>query len=65
VAQDNAKGKANELAGGVRRKAGEVTGNEKMQAKGAGQQAKGKGQQAVGSAKDAGKKAKDAVKSAV
>ena len=56
------KGKANEVAGGARRKAGEMTGNEKMEAKGAGQEAKGKGQQVVGSAKDAAKKAVDAVK---
>jgi uncharacterized protein YjbJ (UPF0337 family) len=61
VATDNIKGKTNEVVGGARRKAGDMTGNEKMEAKGAGQQAKGKGQQAVGSAKDAVKKAKDAV----
>ena len=56
------KGKANEVAGAARRKVGDMTGNEKMEAKGAGQQTKGKGQQAVGSAKDAAKKAVDAVK---
>lgn len=49
---DKIKGKGNEAAGMARRKAGEVTGDEEMEAKGAGQQGKGKVQQALGSAKD-------------
>lgn len=49
--KDKLKGKANEVAGATRRKTGDVTGNESMEAKGAAQQAKGKAQQAVGEAK--------------
>lgn len=49
---DKVKGKTNEMVGGVRRKAGEVTGNESMEAKGAAQQMKGKGQGMVGAARD-------------
>ena len=49
---DKVKGKTNEMVGGARRKAGEVTGNESMEAKGAAQQMKGKGQGMMGSAKD-------------
>ena len=45
------KGKTNEAVGAARRKAGDVTGNESMEAKGAAQQAKGKAQQAYGDAK--------------
>ena len=65
MAQENIKGKTNEAVGAVRRKTGDVTGNEDMEAKGAAQQSKGKTQQVVGSAKDAVDKAADKVKSVV
>jgi len=65
VAQDKVKGKTNEAVGAVRRKAGDVTGNEDMEAKGAAQQGKGKTQQVVGSAKGTVDKAADKVKSVV
>ena len=50
--KDTVKGKTNEAVGAARRKTGEMTGNEKMEAKGAGQEAKGKTQGAVGTVKD-------------
>lgn len=50
--KDKVKGKTNELVGAGRRKTGDVTGNESMEAKGAAQQSKGKGQQVVGAVKD-------------
>ena len=59
---DKTKGKANELVGAARKKAGEMTGNEEMEAKGAAQQAKGDAQQAAGKMKDAAKKAADSVR---
>ena len=49
---DKIKGKANEMVGAARRKTGDVTGNEEMEAKGAAQQGKGKAQGALGEAKD-------------
>lgn len=58
---DKVKGKANEMVGGVRRKTGEMTGNESMEAKGAAQQMKGKGQGMVGSARDKVSDLKDKV----
>ncbi len=54
------KGKTNELVGGAREKAGEMTGNDEMEAKGTAQKAKGNAQQAVEKGKDAAKKAADA-----
>ena len=63
--EDKIKGKANEAVGAVRAKTGDVTGNEKMQAKGETQQAKGKSQQVVGKAKDGANDIKDAAKKAV
>jgi uncharacterized protein YjbJ (UPF0337 family) len=59
---EKVKGKTNELVGAARRKTGDVTGNESMEAKGAAQQAKGKGQEAVGEAKDMLNDAKDKLK---
>ncbi len=61
MSEDKLKGKANEIAGGVRRKAGDVTGNEDMEAKGAKQQYKGKAQGAVGEVKDKADDLKDKV----
>ncbi|MGB4861338.1 MAG: CsbD family protein [Tepidiformaceae bacterium] len=58
---DNIKGKANEAVGAARKKAGEMTGNEEMEAKGAAQETKGEAQQALGKGKDALKKVGDAL----
>lgn len=55
---DKIKGSANEAAGKLKKAAGDLTGNKRLKAEGAGQEAKGKVQKTVG-------KAKDAVKSAV
>lgn len=58
--KDEVKGKAKDIAGRVERQAGEWTGNEETQAKGAMKQAEGKVQNAFGKAKDALKKPSDA-----
>jgi uncharacterized protein YjbJ (UPF0337 family) len=60
------KGKANQAAGAVREKAGEITGNEEMQGEGRAQQAKGNVQEIGGKAektlKDAAGKVGDALR---
>jgi uncharacterized protein YjbJ (UPF0337 family) len=56
---DRIKGKAEDIAGRVKRQVGEWTGNEDAQAEGAAQQIKGKVQNAWGKAKDAAKDAAD------
>jgi len=58
--KDELKGKAKDIAGRVERQAGEWTGNEETQAKGALKQGEGKIQNAFGKAKDALKKPSDA-----
>jgi uncharacterized protein YjbJ (UPF0337 family) len=58
---DKVKGKTNEMVGAARRKAGDMTGNESMEAKGAAQEMKGKGQGMVGEAKDKADDLKDKV----
>jgi uncharacterized protein YjbJ (UPF0337 family) len=58
--KDELKGKAKDIAGRVERQAGEWTGNEETQAKGAIKQGEGKIQNAFGKAKDALKKPSDA-----
>jgi uncharacterized protein YjbJ (UPF0337 family) len=50
---DRIKGKADDVAGRVKRQVGEWTGDSETQADGAAQQAKGKVQNAWGKAKDA------------
>jgi|SRR5579864_3527937 len=52
---DRIKGKAEEIKGKVKEKAGEWTGNRKTQAEGLADQVKGKTQNAVGKMKDAGR----------
>ena len=47
---DQLKGKANEAAGGLQKKVGEVTNNEDMEADGGDRELKGKLQQGLGSA---------------
>jgi uncharacterized protein YjbJ (UPF0337 family) len=51
--KDTVKGKAKDIAGRVERQAGEWTGSEEHQVKGAAKQAEGKVQNAFGKAKDA------------
>ena len=57
--KDEVKGKAKDIAGRVERQAGEWTGDEESQAKGAAKQAEGKVQNAFGKAKDALKKSNE------
>ncbi len=52
---DKAKGVGNEIAGKVKEGVGKATGNDNMEADGAGQKVKGQAQQAVGNLKDAAK----------
>ena len=59
---DRIKGKADDIAGRVKRQVGEWTGDEEAQAEGAAQQAKGKVQNAWGKAKDAVRDATDDAK---
>ena len=49
--EDKTKGKAKEAIGAVKQKAGEVVGNERLQAKGAAEKTEGKVQQKVGDVK--------------
>lgn len=56
--RDRVKGTIDEVAGSTKRKAGELTGNTKLQVEGMVQQAKGKIENAWGKTKDA---ARDAV----
>ncbi|HEV8524202.1 MAG TPA: CsbD family protein [Terriglobales bacterium] len=53
--KDRIKGKAKDIAGRVERQAGEWTGSEEHQVKGAAEQVKGKAQHAWGKMKDAGR----------
>lgn len=59
------KGKANEVAGAAQRKAGEVTGNEEMEDRGASRELKGKAQQAVDKARDAAEDVADRARKAM
>jgi uncharacterized protein YjbJ (UPF0337 family) len=58
--KDEVKGKAKDIAGRVERQAGEWTGSEETQAKGAAKQVEGKIQNAFGKAKDALRKQNEA-----
>jgi len=57
--KDEIKGKMKDIAGRVERQAGEWTGDEETQAKGAAKQVEGKVQNTFGKAKDALKKSAD------
>jgi uncharacterized protein YjbJ (UPF0337 family) len=57
--KDEVKGKAKDIAGRVERQAGEWTGDEESQAKGAAKQVEGKVQNAFGKAKDAVRKSNE------
>ncbi len=54
---DRIKGKVDEVAGKVKSKVGEMTGDRKTQAEGVGQQIKGKVENAFGKVKDEGRAA--------
>jgi uncharacterized protein YjbJ (UPF0337 family) len=56
---DKIKGTANEAAGRVKKAAGDLTGNNRLKAEGAGQEVKGKMQKASGKAKETVKRAVD------
>jgi uncharacterized protein YjbJ (UPF0337 family) len=56
---DRIKGKADDVAGRIKRQVGEWTGDTETQAEGAAQQVKGKVQNAWGKAKDAARDAAD------
>jgi len=57
--KDRIKGKMEDVAGRVKRQAGEWTGDEKAQAEGLAEQAKGKARNALGKMKDAARDAAD------
>ena len=59
--KDKMEGKAKEAAGAVREKAGDVTGNERMEAEGNKQKWEGKGQGLAGDIKDKAEDLKDKV----
>lgn len=58
---DRIKGKVDEVAGKVKSKVGEMTGDRETQAEGIGQQIKGKVENAVGKVKDEGRAIRDQV----
>jgi uncharacterized protein YjbJ (UPF0337 family) len=57
--KDEAKGAAKDIKGSLKQAAGKATGNERLQAEGAGDRVAGKVQKGVGALKDA---ARDALK---
>ncbi|HLW55130.1 MAG TPA: CsbD family protein [Candidatus Angelobacter sp.] len=59
--KDRIKGKAEEIKGKVKEKAGEWTGNKETEAEGLLDQAKGKARNTVGKVKDAGRDAMDKI----
>jgi uncharacterized protein YjbJ (UPF0337 family) len=60
--KDNIKGKFNDVAGRVKRQAGEWTGNEELQEEGTRDQAKGKVQDAWGNVKEGAREVKEDIK---
>lgn len=60
--KDNIKGKVNDVAGRIKRQAGEWTGDENLQAEGAADQAKGKMQNAWGNVKEGARELKEDIK---
>jgi len=62
---DKAKGVGNEIIGGAKRKIGEATGSDRLQAEGAVQEVKGAVQKKVGDSKDAARDAADRLDDAV
>ena len=60
--KEHLKGAADKAKGAVKDAAGQVTGNEKLQAEGKADKTAGAARQAAGDVKDAGRKTVDAVK---
>jgi uncharacterized protein YjbJ (UPF0337 family) len=60
--KERIKGKAEDVAGHVERKVGELTGNEKLEAEGLAKQAEGKARNLVGKVKDGVRDAADKLK---
>jgi uncharacterized protein YjbJ (UPF0337 family) len=65
VDKDRTQGKAKEGMGWAKDKAGEMTGNEELEARGEAERTEGKAQGAMGKVKDAARDATDAVKDKV
>ena len=63
--KDQAQGKTKEAVGGLQQKAGELTGDEDLEARGAAKRVEGKTQGTIGKVKHAVGDVKDAVKDAV
>ena len=55
--KDEAKGAAKDIVGSVKEAAGKATGNERLEAEGAGERLEGKIQKGVGAVKDAARDA--------
>jgi uncharacterized protein YjbJ (UPF0337 family) len=62
VDKDRVEGTGNQVKGSVKKGAGEVTGNEKLEREGSSQKSKGKVQEGWGKTKDAARDAGDALK---
>ena len=62
VDKDRVEGTGNQVKGSVKKGAGEVTGNERLQSEGSSEKSKGKLQEGWGKTKDAARDAGDAVK---
>jgi uncharacterized protein YjbJ (UPF0337 family) len=62
VDKDRVEGTGNQVKGSVKKGAGEVTGNEKLEREGSSQKSKGKVQEGWGKTKDAARDAGDAIK---
>jgi uncharacterized protein YjbJ (UPF0337 family) len=62
VDKDRVEGTGNQVKGSVKKGAGEVTGNERLEREGSSQKSKGKVQEGWGKTKDAARDAGDAIK---
>ncbi|HWG79869.1 MAG TPA: CsbD family protein [Stellaceae bacterium] len=62
VDNDRFEGKGDQVEGSVKKGAGEVTGNERLQSEGSSQKSKGKIEEGWGKTKDAARDAGDAIK---
>jgi uncharacterized protein YjbJ (UPF0337 family) len=62
VDKDRVEGTGNQVKGSVKKGAGEVTGNDRLEREGSSQKSKGKVQEGWGKTKDAARDAGDAIK---
>ena len=53
MSNDQTEGKAKEIGGSIKEKAGKLTGNDRMEAEGTGDRVEGKTEKNIGKAKDA------------